>query len=57
MKCPHCGSEISPASMLGQSKKTMTPAAIEQRSKAGQISADKRRKVPNAIRQEAEERR
>jgi len=43
-KCPHCGKEINPASLLGKGKKkTMTPEAVEQRKKAGQASAAKRK--------------
>lgn len=34
-KCPHCGGEISPAQLLGQSKKTMSPAAVAARSANG----------------------
>jgi len=33
-KCPHCGGEINPASLLGQGKKTMSEAAKLQRKQA-----------------------
>lgn len=43
VKCVECGREGSPASMLGSSSKTMTPAAIEAR----RVNASKPR--PNAV--------
>lgn len=35
-KCPHCGGEITPASLLGKGKKkTVTPASIAARQANG----------------------
>jgi len=42
--CPHCGGELNAGQLLAQEPRITTPAMVEQRKKAGQISADKRRK-------------
>ena len=45
-RCPKCGTwvdiTVNPAAMLGSAKKTMTPAAIQQRVNASKKAAEKK---------------
>lgn len=42
-KCPHCGGEINPAALLGSSKKTVSPAALDARRKNGKLGGRPRK--------------
>lgn len=46
-KCPHCGGEINPASLLGKGKKkTMSPEAIAARKANASKPRPRKGKVP-----------
>jgi hypothetical protein len=55
-KCPHCGGEINPASLLGKGKKkTLSPAALAARKANAQKAGRKPKSNVSNVKDQAPE--